>query len=280
MEIALILDLCIAMVQIGGLFLLAGSGLLSAMSAYCAIGFACGFAGTSWLILNRSSFKIQIRQAISDLAHNWTFGKWVFASGILWAISMNLYPWFLTFFHGTASAGVWGACLGVTALANVPLAGMQNYLGPKIANVYADKGIHALRRFVFKGGALLSVVMIILSCVLLIFGEPLIELFYGQKYSGNGFVVFVLALGLVAASTAFSFSRALFAVERADIDFKVNFIPLFILFTIGLWLVYLYGPLGAAVGLLLSNAAASAARCGVFVALSRSMKWNSIGISY
>jgi O-antigen/teichoic acid export membrane protein len=114
--------------------------------------------------------------------------------------------------------------------------------------------------------------MSILSCVLLLLGEPLLVLFYGEKYSGNGFVVFILALSLVAASVAFSFSRALFAMDRADIDFKVNFVPLFILFTVGLWLVRAYGPLGAATGLLLSNGAASAVRSGMFATLSRSTK--------
>lgn len=269
MEIALIFDLCVAAIQISGLFILAKLGFLSATHAYWVIGIACGVAGASWFLLNRAGFKIQISQAISDFTHNWTFGKWVFASGILWTISMNLYPWFLTFFHGTASAGVWGACLGVLAMANVPLAGVQNFLGPKIANVYANGGILMLRRFAIKASMLLCIVMSILCCALLILGEPLLVLFYGEKYSGNGVVVFVLALSLVASSVAFSFSRALFAIERADIDFKVNFIPFFILFTFGLSFVRSYGPLGAAIGLLIANLSASVVRLVLFTILSR-----------
>jgi len=269
MEIALIFDLCVAVLQISGLSILAKIGFLSATNAYWIIGIACGVAGVGWFLLNRSGFKIQISQAISDLTLNWTFGKWVFASGILWAISMNLYPWFLTFFHGTSSAGVWGACLGVLALASVPLAGVQNFLGPKIANVYADGGMLALRRFTLKTSVLLCFLMSILCGALLILGEPLLVLFYGEKYSGNGLVVFVLALSLVAASVAFSFSRALFAIERADIDFKVNFVPLLILFTFGLSFVRSYGPLGAAFGLLIANLSASVVRLVYFFNLSR-----------
>jgi O-antigen/teichoic acid export membrane protein len=182
---------------------------------------------------------------------------------------MNLNPWFLTFFHGTSSAGVWGACLGVLALANVPLMGVQNFLGPKIANVYADGGMPALRRFALKTSAWLCFGMSILCCALLILADPLLVLFYGEKYSGNGMVVFILALSLVAASVAFSFSRALFAIERADIDFKVNLVPLLILFTFGVSFVRSYGPLGAALGLLLANVSASVARLGFFTVLSR-----------
>jgi O-antigen/teichoic acid export membrane protein len=270
MEIALLFDICVAAVQIAGLVFLYRLGILSADRAYWVIGSACGIAGAGWLLLNRKSFVLGISQAISHFGHNWKFGKWVFASAVLWTVSMNLYPWFLTFFHGTASAGVWAACLGVMALVNVPLLGMQNFLGPKIANIYAEGGANALRRFVFKASLFLLIVMSILCWALFVAADPLLGLFYGAKYTGNGLVVFVLALGLVAASVAFSFSRALFAIERSDTDFKVNFVSLFILFVFGIWLVRSLGPLGAASGLLLANVTAAGVRCASFAILSRS----------
>jgi O-antigen/teichoic acid export membrane protein len=269
MEIAVLFDLSVAAIQIGGLFFLAQRGFLSAVRAYWVIGCACGVASAGWLFLNRAAFKIQVSQAISDIKHNWTFGKWVFASGILWAISMNLYPWFLTFFHGAASAGVWGACLGVLALANVPLVGIQNFVGPKISNVYAEGGKTDLRQFAFKSSLFFCIAMGIMCCAFFLVGDPLLGLLYGNKYIGNGFVVFILALGLVPASVAFSFSRALFAMERADVDFKVNFVALFILFSFGIWFVRSFGPLGAAYGLLMANGAASVVRWVSFAILSR-----------
>ncbi len=190
-------------------------------------------------------------------------------SALLWAVSMNLYPWFLTLFQGTAAAGIWGACLGVLAVVNIPMMAMQNFLGPKIANLYAEEGMPALRSFTFRSSALFFLVMSGMCSVLYLLGGPLLIFIYGDKYSGNGYVVFILALGLVAAGVAFSYSRALFALERADVDFKVNFIPLFILFSIGLWWVRTHGPLGAAYGLLLANVSASAVRCAAFAILSR-----------
>jgi O-antigen/teichoic acid export membrane protein len=272
MGIALLFDFCVALVQIIGLVILSRLGLLSANRAFWVIGCACGIAGVGWLLLNRKAFVMRVSQSISDFKFNWKFGKWFFFSGVVWTASMNLYPWFLTFFHGTASVGVWGACLGVLALVNVPLAGVQNFLGPKIANVYAVGGVQALRRFTFKASLLLGIVMSFLCAVLFIIGNPLLVLFYGPKYSGNGLVVSLLALGLVAASLTFAFSRALFAIERADLDFKMNFIPLFILFTCGLWLVRSLGPIGAALGLLLAHLAASSLRVASFVSLTRAFR--------
>ena len=59
-----------------------------------------------------------------------------------------------------------------------------------------------------------------------------------------------LASNLLVSAAAFSFSRALFAIDRADLDCLVNFTALFIMVTLGLWLVRAFGPFGAALGLL------------------------------
>jgi Na+-driven multidrug efflux pump len=66
---------------------------------------------------------------------------------------------------------------------------------------------------------------------------------------------------------AFPFSRALFAVERADLDFLVNFAALFVMVTMGFWLVRAFGPLGAAIGFLGANFVTSAVRAGAFLRL-------------
>ena len=269
MRTSLIFDSFISVLQLSGLFLLAHLGFLSANLAIWIIGCACGFGSAAWLLLFRSSFAMRIGQSLIDFKANWRFAKWVFASGILWAVSMNLYPWFLTLFHGTASAGEWGACLGVLGLINVPLMGIQNFIGPKISYVYANNGESGLRSFAFKTSMLVGIIMSALCYVLYLFGDPLMVFLYGAKYTGNGSVIFVLALSLVAASLAFAFSRGLFALERADIDFKVNFIPLIILFTFGIWFVRYHGPLGAAYGLLLANLAAAAVRFFSFTVLTR-----------
>ena len=79
-------------------------------------------------------------ESLADLKKNWVFGKWVFASGLVWAVSMNLYPWFLAYFHGAASTGVWAACLGVVSVGNPALLGIQNLVGPKIAHCIRDSG--------------------------------------------------------------------------------------------------------------------------------------------
>jgi O-antigen/teichoic acid export membrane protein len=72
---------------------------------------------------------------------------------------------------------------------------------------------------------------------------------------------------LLVTAVAFAFSRALFAVERADLDFRLNLAAVAIMMTLGLWLVRSYGPLGAALGLLIAIVSTSGVRTAVFLML-------------
>ena len=264
MKTALIFDSCVAFVQISGLLLLTYLGVLSASMAYWVVGLACGLATVGWLIRMRKTFVLRIKQAISDFRRIWSFGKWIFACCLIWVLSVNLYLWILLAFHGIASTGLWAACFGVAAIGNPLLIGVRNFLGPKIVHSYAEGGALGLRRFVFKACAVFSLMITPFCVLLLVFGGSLVVIIYGNKYTGNGLVVSILALNLLVSTFAFSFSRALFAIERADVEFAVNFVALFVLLTLGLWLVKAFGPIGAACGLLAGNTASTAVRYLLF----------------
>ncbi len=262
---ALIFDTGIGIAQLGGLFLMARFGLLSPSRAFSLIGLICGIGGACWLWANRSSYTPRFREAIADLKLNWRFGKWVFASGLLWAVSTNIYPWLLAFFHGTAAAGVFAACAGVVSAGNPALLGIQNFVGPKIAHEYAARGPHALRRLTLKITGLIAIPVFALTVVLVIWGDRFVGLLYGHQYMGNRWPIAVLACNLPIVLIAFSFSRALFAIERADLDFWLNLIAVAMMASAGIWLVRSYGPLGAALGMVVATVVPSCARVAVFL---------------
>jgi O-antigen/teichoic acid export membrane protein len=262
---ALIFDAGIGAAQVGGLLILAHLGLLTTNRAYWLIGTACGVGGTCWMWFNRASYRPRVSDAITDLKLNWTFGKWVFASGLLWAASTNLYPWLIAFFHGTAAAGVFAACAGVVAAGNPALLGIQNFVGPKIAHAYAAGGPQALRKLTLKISGVMALPVLALTVVLVIWGDRLVGLLYGSQYMGNRLAISILACNLPIVAIAFTFSRALFAIERADIDFWLNLIAVLMMATAGIWLVRSYGPLGAALGTLAATIIPSCARVAVFL---------------
>jgi O-antigen/teichoic acid export membrane protein len=261
-------DAFIGVGQICGLLVLAHFRLLSASRAYWVIGATCGLAVLCWLWLNRHHYHLRIDESVLDLKRNLIFGKWVFASGLLWTASTNLYPWLLAFFHGAAAAGVFAACLGVVSASNPVLLGIQNFLGPKIAHVYATRGQIGLRKFVLKVSGSMAIPVALLTLILITWGDRIIGLLYGSRYTGNGRVVAILACNLLLSAVVFSFSRALFAIERADLDFALNFAAIFIMLTLGLWLVKTNGPLGAALGLIIAGGVTSVLRVGAFLKLT------------
>jgi O-antigen/teichoic acid export membrane protein len=261
----LVFDICVGLAQVGGLLLLAHLGVMSASVAYCWIGPVCGIAALIWLWLEKDFFHLQLAQSVADLRTNWTFGRWVFASGLVYTASANLYPWLLAFFHGPAAAGVFAACVGVVSASNPALLGLQNFVGPKTAHEFASKGQRALRRFVLKVSGLLAIPVGLLTLALIIWGGRFVTLLYGKRYAGNGLVVAVLAVNLLVMAVGFSFSRALLAMERARVDFVLNLVALVMMLTLGLWLVRTHGALGAAIGLVGATLATSLVKAGIFL---------------
>lgn len=263
MKTALILDSVVAVNQIGGLLMLSHLGMLSARQAYWVIGTACGIAALVWVISRRKMFSFRLIQTIHDLKRNWSFGKWIFAGNIIWLMSGQLYQWLLMGFHGTAAAGVFSACWGAVAVVNPLLVGIENLLAPKIARAYTQ-GIGELRQGVRKTTFFLVGAMALYCLVMSIFGGQFVALLYGSKYAGNHTIVSVLAMSIVASAIASAAAYGLWAMERPDVNFKVNLIALSVTLTLGLWLAKSFGPLGVASGLLTGITAASTVRYIVF----------------
>jgi O-antigen/teichoic acid export membrane protein len=268
MTSALLLDTCVAVIQVGGVAVIAWTGHLSARRCYWIIGFACGVAVVGWLSTNHKDLDIVLRDIFGAANDNWQLGKWILVSGAVWTLLMNTYPWILNALHGAAATAVWGACLGVTASSNPLLQGMLNYMGPKLANSYADGGHDGLRRAMGKCNAMMGAVLLPVSVVLVLCGGMLVKVLYGHKYAGNGIVVAVLALGTVANAAAFSYSRALFALDRADVDFAINVAALVLSIGCGVPLVKWLGPLGAAYTLTAVNMGGAASRVLAFHAVT------------
>jgi O-antigen/teichoic acid export membrane protein len=272
LKTALVFDASIAFGQTAGLLLLAHFGLLSAKRAYWVVGIVCGCAVIAWLWSDREFYNPRLGESFADFKKNWTLGKWIFASGLVWVASMNLYPWLLAAFHGVASTGIWAACLGVVSAVNPVLLGVQNLVGPKISHIYAEQGAGALRNLILKISVAIAFPMSLLCLVMFVWAQRLLGTLYGQQYANNGMVVAILSFNLLVTALAFPYSRALFAINRARLDFWVNFTALFIMLTVGLWLVRAYGPLGAAIGLLGANLATSLVRAAMFLRMSSSSR--------
>lgn len=257
---AMLLDGSVALLQCGGLLYLGSTGHLTAATAYLVVGAATGsMVALSWL-RHRSELTFDGGGIRSQVRYSWEIGRWVLASAVLWSVGMQFYPWILAAYHGSEAAGIWGACVGVTAVASVPMLGIQNLLGPKIAISLSEDGHSGLANFIRRWEVLFPSLMLLPLLVLVPFGNQLVTLLYGSPYGGHGWEVVLIAAGLIPAAAAFTYSRGLFALEHARVDFKVNFVPLGFLLSGGILLVSWFGTIGAAAALLASHTASAGTR--------------------
>jgi len=250
---AFLLDSASTVIQVCCLSLLAYRGALSADRTFLIAGLACGLAAAGWLFANRDLFVMKLKQVLSDFQQKWSLVKWLLASQILWISAMGLYPWLIAAFHGVRANGIWAACQSVIMIGNLVAVAAQNLLGPKLVHVLARGGVMEMRAMIFKSVLLMALIMSLLCIACALFGNSLIVLFFGRAYSGYGSVVSILAVNLAVSSLTYPFSRGLFALERADMDFKINVAVVLSLLP-GIWLVRAFGVAGAAFGLLAANA--------------------------
>jgi O-antigen/teichoic acid export membrane protein len=266
---ALLLDAVAALLQIGGLLLLAASGVLSPAFAFVTWGAACMVGIGVCAARSLRSVTVRYRRALPHFARNWQLARWMLPSSLIWAASEYLYPWVLAGFRDTAEVGVFGACFAVASMTNVLLFGSSNYVGPRIMHAFALGSSAAMRSYVWRATAAQVGAIGALALFLAAFGGTLVAWIYGREYAGNGATVFVLSMGTTFAALSYGPSRGLFALGRADIDLAVNVVTLLVFLTVGLWLAWSFGPLGAALGLLVKNSVGAAFKLVVFARLTR-----------
>ena len=269
MKAVFIFDIAVSVIQVSALLLLANAIILSANRAYLAIGAACAIVSVIWLIPFLKECTFQIKQTISDFQTNWSFGKWVIAANVTSLASTQLYLWFINIFHGTADTGILAACQGVIFLSNPFLIGFKNVLGPKISHVYATGGKINLRQAVIKVSVTIGAVMSIFCLFLVLFGEICVVMLYGRQYAGYGNIISVLALSTFIYSITLPIAFGLWALERSDLNFRIDILSLGITMTLGLYFVKLFGSLGVAYSLLISNIITSFIRYIIFNKFSK-----------
>ena len=258
---ALALDAGVSTVQVGGLVLLAWSGVLTAQRAFLVAGGGAFLAAGGWFLFHAGMFAPRRAEVWPDLHANWRFAKWIFATNLAYAASTQIYPWLLTVFHGTEATGIYAACAAIVLLSNPFLLGMSNFLGPKAAHTYTAHGTAGMNSVVRKASFFFAVTMGLFCVGCAVAGGKLLVLFYGGKYPDTGanvLVIVLLACSQLAWSLAIPVNFGLNAMERPDVAFKSLLLATACTLTLGVAAVWAWGPAGVSAGLLIGNSVACA----------------------
>lgn len=255
----LLLDGLVSLIQIGGLFLLAKLGSPSVRSVYWLIAIASGTAVIVWITSWRNRTVITLAGAFHTLRATWSFGTWVLTGNLALVLSQQIYPWYLASFKGPAITGTFAACLGLFALINPLVSAIGNYLGPATASA-SSRGGRVLSRTVLRATVLVSGVVGLFCFVTVLLGNHLLLLLYGSGYKVEFHLIVVLAVSVLVSNATLALGFGFWALNRPDMNLKINLLSTATAVILGPWLVSRYGLLGAAYGLLIANTAVSAFR--------------------
>ncbi len=266
---ALFVDFGAGTLQLAGLSTLAYHGSLDAGRAFIVAGFSCGLSGLGWLAYRWATFEASIRNAWRDLSRNWFFGRWLFGSGLLREMSVSVYPWIIIGVRGAGEAGLWASCVGVVALNNPIMLALYNEAGPRISHSFAASGIKGLRREVLRTTKICCLAALPILLLLVIYGDELVVLIYGEKFAGGSITIALLAASAFLVGAGFSFPYGLLALERPGLDFLGNAASFLVLVLLGWWCTLSFGTSGAAFGVLLATAIGVAFKAGGFARVLR-----------
>ena len=190
--------------------------------SFWIIGASCGVVSIYWLIMNRNSFVFSIEPARSDFKRNYSFGKWIFIGSTISIVSVQIYPWLLTSYHGTAITGTLAAYLGIVGLSNPFAYAVGNFLLPSTTDIYYTYGIEGLRKSVRKATILIGFIMILFCLLIYVTGSKLVIIFYGVKICNQFVVLVLLALSASIIVISSPFSAALYALDKPKTLFRID----------------------------------------------------------
>jgi O-antigen/teichoic acid export membrane protein len=265
---ALILDAAVATIQLAGLGWLGWTGRISGAAACAVLGFACALVAMVWLYLAHRSFAIRWQQISATMLQSWTIGKWLFANQITVSVQGYVAYWLLAALAGMTATGVYAACMSVVLFANPLIMGLGNILTPRSVLALRTGGSARLRLQVIRDSLLLGAAMTLFCLLVLFAGEGVLRLLYhGDPYVGHGHTLLILALAMLLMAIGMPAGGALSSMQRPREVFWTGLFGAVVTILLVWQLAAEHDVLGAAYGFLAGNAARSAARLVVFVAL-------------
>ena len=147
------------------------------------------------------------------------YGRWVAAEGLFSILLVYFTQWQITSTLGEAEADRYGACLTLVFLANPLLLGITSYFSPRAARTYTEQGSSAMKHSTTRIAAGVVGLLLVLAFVILVAGDSLMTLIFGQRFQGLGTTVAILSFGMVMLGISFVYATALQAAQAPKLNF-------------------------------------------------------------
>jgi O-antigen/teichoic acid export membrane protein len=177
----------------------------------------------------------------------WRFSRWIAVAAIASTIFLSLDVVLLGHFRPAAEVGLYGAALALLAKFEVVQNAVLTSTFPEACRYQTKADLRAYVRRTLRLTGLASLGFL----AVLPLAGPLFGIFYGTAYAGAALPFAILLLGFAVGLNAQPAAFVLYPLERVRYIAAGDILQLAIFTAIALWLIPLYGALGAALAVLL-----------------------------
>ncbi len=260
----LLIDVPIAMTQLGGILLLAKYGKLTFFSALVAMALPCLWCCV-WFLRHRQQFRISSQQVRSDWNANFQFGRWLLLVSIAWLLGDASFRWLVGSLHGLTELGQFSAAFSTVMFLNPIMLTVQNLARSIFANRLAAEGQVSLRKLAFQGTWHMAWIFGLLFAGLALGGGHLVQFIFGNEFGGLGGVVAWLCVGLYVQVLNFPVDAALSALRGGRAMLAASLVRLSLIIAAGVPLIAAYGSSGVGPALAIGSLAAGMLQWNLFL---------------
>lgn len=230
-------------------------GILSPATAVFAMGAAALLSGGVELFWLRCRWPQPAERltAAAVASEHWGYGRWALASALTLWVPMNVYYMVLPAWLGLRAAGALKALMNLANPVLQSFVAFSLLLIPLLVRHRDRGGITLVRRSVKRIALFFLVASSLYLAGLWFFQSPLIGLLYGGRYLElRGLPILLVGSIPLVASLTRTAGGALRALERPDRVFWCYVASCGVALAAGLPLAWVFGVVGALLGLLLS----------------------------
>lgn len=238
--------------QLAGAVLLVSSWreLASPQAALLVLGGSSFVAVLIGLWQLRDHVRIGGRGALASfartLAEVWNFGRWLTAQNVVVWFGAQGHSWVVGLMLGAEQVGIYRAATLLINVMNPVFQACVSYLPARGSLAYHEGGATGLARWVKRALWMMAIALLPFAVVLAGFPGPVLDLAYGDKFAGANLAL-ILALATVSQLIGFwkyPFDVGLLALRSTKSIFYAYLIPVVLLLTSGVALIYFLGLLG------------------------------------
>lgn len=203
-------------------------GLLAVVSAYLggkvlgALGFTTAAlfeASRQW---GRGWWRTPVSLLRPQIGELLRFGLSTNLSASLSLVTKDSEMLWISLFRNPTEVGYYKQALALVNLIQLPVSPLPQATYPELAREAARKNWDNLRYIMRQGSILAGSFTLVVSIVLMVFGQQIIGLLYGAEFLPAYPALLILLLGFLVANTFYWNRTALLALGRPDFPTKVN----------------------------------------------------------